>query len=71
VVRTAAGMPAIRVFENDGAGAFTFATDLFLQNGGDFVDLQLVDLNGDGPLDIIVTLANGTIAVLHGTGVAP
>jgi hypothetical protein len=57
------------VLRNDG-GAFVVAGDLFGAAGRRFRDVQLVDIDDDGPLDVGATLGDGTVAILHGTAVA-
>ncbi len=64
-----AGTGALRVLRNDG-GAFVVAGDLFGAAGRRFRDVQLVDIDDDGPLDVVATLGDGTVAILHGTAVA-
>jgi hypothetical protein len=63
---TDAGSGALRVVRNDG-GSFVVDSDVFGAPGRVLRDLQLVDLDGDGPLDVIATLGDGTVAILHGT----
>ena len=61
-------MGGIQRLTNNGAGVLSLGGDLFLESNGQYRDLQLADFNGDGPLDIIVTLSSGAVAVLQGTG---
>jgi hypothetical protein len=54
VVVAAEAALAVRVFENDGAGAFT-SDDISLSTGEDPKDVALIDLDGDDDYDLIVS----------------
>lgn len=62
-----AGVGVLRLLRNEGGGFV--AADFFDASGRTFVDVELVDLDDDGVLDVIAA-GDGTVVIFKGTAAA-